>query len=82
MTAKKKPLKLAAGEAEKKSVDGCLQNTPLTPACQEPEPISCIIRRIFMERLVSKPFTRKRSLQVDGLLVCAEFFEGCGYAWN
>ena len=81
MNTNKKPLKLAAGEAGTR-FDGCLQSTPLQPACQAKTPISWLIRSNFIESLVSRPFTRERSLEADGLLICAEFLEGCGYAWN
>jgi len=45
-------------------------------------PIPWTICSILIESLVSRPYTRERSLKVDVLLSVSEFVERCGHAWN
>lgn len=54
------------------------------PSCQSQVrvPTSWLLRSNFIEKLVSRPFTAKNSLKVDGLLVFAEFLEGACHVWN
>ena len=78
MKTNKKPLCLGAEGAN--GVEGYLQYT--TFSCQNQLPISWLIRSVFIENLVSKPYTRKRSLEVDRLLVLAESLEEVGHVWN
>ena len=77
MKAIKKPL---AGEqgAERKAI--YYHYSPLRTDCQ---PASWLIRSIFIENLVSKPYTRKNSLMVDFWLVFADSLEqGVDHVWN
>ena len=78
MIKKEKPLCLGAEGAN--GVERYLQCT--TFSCQNQAPISWLIRLVFIENLISKPYTRKRSLEVDRLLVLAESLEEAGHAWN
>ena len=46
-------------------------------------PISWLIRRYLIKALVLQRYTRENSLRVDGLFVCAEFFEEADHVyWN
>ena len=80
MLAKKKPLGWLAQEAE----DGryTRKNTAFSCHCQAHSPVPRHIRQNFIEKLVSRPFTAKNSLRVDGLLIYAEFLEEAGHAFN
>ena len=71
-----------AAEVAGKRFDIYLQNTPLRPAYQPYTPIPWLIRVYFIESIVSRTFTARRSLRVDGLFIFAEFLEGCGNGWN
>jgi hypothetical protein len=78
-TIKKPPVE---GPRAETSVNICYQNMPLSFSCQAHSPISCLIRSVFIESLVSKRYTCERSLKVDGLLLIAEFLEVAGYECN
>jgi hypothetical protein len=79
MNANEEPQDARPGAGEK---TGYSENSLFSPACQVYLPIPWLIRSNFIENLVSRPYTAKNSLRVDGLLICAEFLEGVGYVWN
>ena len=72
---------LGRNGAEKKSKEYLEDSLP-RPICQGLPLVSYIIRRIFIENLISQPYTRETSLKVDRLLTLAEFLEGVGHVWN
>jgi len=76
----KKPL--AGGTEGAENRTGYYQNTPPSVFCQPISPVNWLIRSIFIENLVSKPFSTERSRRVDLLLIFAEFLEGACYGGN
>jgi hypothetical protein len=64
-----------AAEGARTSVDGCLQDTPLKPACQAISPESWLIRSYLIKTLVFQRYA-------DILLICVGFVEEFGYGWN
>jgi hypothetical protein len=77
MRTNKNPRSWEAGRAGQ---NGYLQTIPSPRSCQDLTPVSCIIRRIFIEQLVSQRYTAKNSLRVDGLLTLAECLEDVNHA--
>jgi len=80
MALMKKPA--AGGPRARERAENYLHNSFFTPVCQPISPASWLIRENFIENLVSKPYTRKKSLMVDFWLIFADFIEGVGHVWN